>query len=124
MRQIGAPELPVMVQTFVVPLDVKVTGVEVSVKERFTIEQTLTPYPAQPIPPETGERIDFIQPDSAIYKGDNVFPQERAEIIADYNEMGYHLVKVQLNPVVYDPVSRKIYINPKSVIRKGTFLYF
>ena len=111
IQQVGAPELPVTVQTFVVPLNVKVTGITITVKKRSTVEQTLTPYPAQPIPPETGEKINFVEPDSAIYKGNSVFPQKRAEIIADYNEMGYHLVKVQLNPVEYDPVLRKIHIN-------------
>lgn len=29
--------------------------------------------------------------------------------MADYNEMGYHLVTVQLNPVEFDPVSRKLF---------------
>lgn len=110
-QQIGAPELPTMVQTFVVPQNVKVTGVDISVKNHSVIERTFMPYPAQPTPIDTGESIEFVQPDSAIYNGNDIFPREHAEIIADYNEMGYHLVKVQLNPVAYDPVSKRIHIN-------------
>ena len=70
IQQVGAPELPVTVQTFVVPLDVKVTGVAITVKNRSTIEQTLTPYPAQPIPPETGEKIGFVKPNPVILNAD------------------------------------------------------
>ena len=112
IQQIGAPELPIAVQTFVVPLNAKVTGVDVFVKSRSAIDGTFMPYPAQPLVP-VGKKDgkDFVQPDTVIYNGSNVFPKERAEIIADYNEMGYHLVKVQLNPVEYDPVSKKIHVN-------------
>lgn len=111
-KQVGAPELPVAVQTFVVPLNVKVTGVEVSVKSSSVIEGTFMPYPVQPpIPIGIEDEPGFVLPDSAIYNGSEVFPKERAEIIADYNEMGYHLVTVRLNPVEYNPVSRKIHVS-------------
>ena len=110
-QKVGAPQLPVDVRTFVVPLNVKVTGVNVSVKQREAVEGNFLPFPIQPATPIDGKGIvDFIEPDSAIYQGTELFPQNHAEIIADYNEMGYHLVTIQLCPVEFDPVTHKIYL--------------
>ena len=51
IRQVGAPELPVIFKTYVVPLEAQVTGVEVSVSNRIPVNGIFTPYPAQqPIP--------------------------------------------------------------------------
>lgn len=59
IQQIGAPELPIAVQTFVVPLNAKVTGVDVFVKSRSAIDGTFMPYPAQPLVP-VGKRMERI----------------------------------------------------------------
>ena len=57
---------------------------DVFVKSRSAIDGTFMPYPAQPLVP-VGKKDgkDFVQPDTVIYNGSNVFPKERAEIIAD-----------------------------------------
>lgn len=113
IRQVGAPELPVILKTYVVPFEAKLTRVEVSVSNRMAVDGNFTPYPVQPPIPIT-EKLDevkFTQPDASIYQGTEVYPKVKAQIVADYNEMGYHLVTVQLNPVEYDPVSQKLFVS-------------
>ena len=113
IRQVGAPELPVIFKTYVVPLEAQVTGVEVSVSNRIPVNGIFTPYPAQqPIPINNKmDVVELTQPDTSIYQGTEIFPKTKAQIVADYNEMGYHLVTVQLNPVEFDPVSRKLFVS-------------
>ena len=61
-RQVGAPELPVIVKTFVIPADAKVTGVDVTVSSRVALDGTFTPYPAQP-PVKIGDKApEFVSP--------------------------------------------------------------
>ena len=62
MRQVGAPELPVIVKTFVIPADAKVTGVDVAVNSRTALDGTFQPYPAQP-PVTVGDNApEFVPP--------------------------------------------------------------
>lgn len=113
IRQIGAPELPVILKTYVIPLEAQLTGVEVSVSSRGPVDGIFIPYPAQqpiPIDSET-DGVEFTQPDTSIYQGTEIFPHVKAQIVADYNEMGYHLVTVQLHPVEYDPTSRQLFVS-------------
>ena len=61
-RRVGAPELPVIVKTFVIPADAKVTGVDVTVGSRTALDGTFMPYPAQP-PVTVGDNApDFVPP--------------------------------------------------------------
>lgn len=113
IQQAGAPELPVILKTYVVPLEAKLTGVEVSVSNRMAVNGNFMPYPVQPPIPitEKQDEVKFTQPDASIYQGTEVYPKIQAQIVADYNEMGYHLVTVQLHPVEYDPVSQKLFVS-------------
>lgn len=113
IRQVGAPELPVILKTYVIPLEAKPTGVEVSVSNRMAVDGTFTPYPVQPPIPinDKANDVKFTQPDASIYQGTEIYPKVKAKIVADYNEMGYHLVTVQLTPVEYDPVSQKLFVS-------------
>ena len=62
IRQVGAPELPVIVKTFVIPSDAKVTGVDVTVSNRTALDGTYQPYPAQP-PVTVGDNApEFVSP--------------------------------------------------------------
>ena len=110
--RVGAPELPAVVKTFVVPLNARVSGVDVVVNSRVELKGNVVPCPVKaPVPVDGMEHSDETKPDSAVYNGTAVYPGTHAEIIADYNEMGYHLVKVCINPVEWDPVSKKLYLN-------------
>ena len=78
---------------------------------RTALDGTFMPYPAQP-PVTVGDNApEFVPPVNSIYNGSNPYPSTRAEIAADYNQMGYHLVAVRLHPIEFEPESKKIYIN-------------
>ena len=38
----------------------------------------------------------------------NPYPSIRAEIVADYNLMGYHLVSVRFYPVEFEPKTKRM----------------
>lgn len=122
--RIGAPELPVVTKTYVVPLDVKVTGVHVEITKTEEMKRNVLPYPVQaPVPINDNNRnTDEFALDSSIYAGTAVYPGEYAEIVADYNEMGYHIVRIRINPIAWDPTSGKLYLNEInfSLIYSGT----
>lgn len=122
--RIGAPELPVVTKTYVVPLDVKVTGVHAEITKTEELKKNALPYPVQaPVPINDNNRnTDEFALDSSIYAGTAVYPGEYANIVADYNEMGYHLVRVRINPIAWDPTSRKLYLKDISfaLIYSGT----
>lgn len=109
--KIGAPELPVIRKTFVVPLNAKVIEIATKINKRQKLQGTYMPNPVQmPVKVSEGQLYDMTI-DSAVYYGQKMYPEERAAVIADYNEQGYHVVIVELYPVEYDPMSRSIYID-------------
>lgn len=109
--QEGAPELPVIVKTFVVPTDAKVVDIDVVISNRIALDGTFMPYPVQPIVSVGNKTSAFVPPLDSIYNGSNPYPAIRAEIVADYNLMGYHLVSVNFYPFEFEPTTKKIYTN-------------
>ncbi|MDR2927186.1 MAG: hypothetical protein LBV41_03125 [Cytophagaceae bacterium] len=67
--EIGLPELPVYVQSFVVPIDAKLNGVTVNGINKQKLEGVFYVYPAQPPMPVSAEydTDDFIPPNPAVY---------------------------------------------------------
>lgn len=107
---VGAPQLPVVIKTFVIPWNAKVSNLDVSCSNLKPLERTFVPYPTQqPIKVRAQNNIVFTKPDSTIYNGNNIYPTNHAFIVADYIMMGYRLVKIQFNPIAYDPVTKKIF---------------
>lgn len=110
-RDVGAPELPAVQKSFVIPLDASVVGIDITTSQRTELKGKLTPYPVQK--PATVGSIDgsFTEPVDSIYNGNACYPAKRAEIVADYNTMGYHIVTVMFYPLEYDPTSKKVVVN-------------
>ena len=110
-RQVGAPELPVVVKTFVIPLDAKATGVDVTIGSTATLEGECLPYPAQP-PLAVGQAgAAFVGPCDSIYNGTGLYPAKRAEIVSERVYMGYRLVTICLYPMQYDPTAKKVHFS-------------
>lgn len=113
-RQVGAPELPVVVKTYVIPLDAKPTGVDVTVGSSTALDGEYMPYPAQPPLPVGNADTAFVEPCDSIYNGAERYPAKRAEIASDRIYMGYRLVTICMYPIEYDPVTKKIYLSDLS----------
>jgi hypothetical protein len=109
--EVGFPELPVYVQSFVVPLDAKLNGVTVNGINRQKLEGVFYVYPAQPpMPAVQYNADDFTPPNPAVYRSSKPYPGKQAEIISDDVYLGYRIVTVQLYPVEYIPLTRELYL--------------
>lgn len=110
-NQVGMPELPVISKTFVIPTDAQITNIEIKENRKTELQGTVRPYPVQPPVTTGGTNQNFIEPFDTIYNGASTYPAKRAEIVADYINMGYHLVTIWTYPIEFDPISKKIFIS-------------
>ena len=106
-NQVGMPELPVISKTFVIPTDAQITNIEIKENRKTELQGTFRPYPVQPPVTTGGTNQNFIEPFDTIYNGASTYPAKRAEIVADYINMGYHLVTIWTYPIEFDPISKK-----------------
>ncbi|NPD93046.1 hypothetical protein [Xylanibacter muris] len=110
--QTGAPELPVIIKTFVIPQNTKVTALDINLYGSTKLKGKYMPFPVQPpITVGGNEETEFTALDPSIYNNTSPYPGKHGGIVADYNEMGYHLVRIMLCPVSFDPVSRELTLN-------------
>lgn len=109
IENIGAPQLPYTIKTFLVP---KNSQVSLNVKEinKSLIDKDILLYPLQ-FPVSVGRiNPDWVEPDSVIYNSLNPFPGKYAEIISDKVSFGYRLVRIKFYPFEYIPKSRELYL--------------
>lgn len=108
LNEIGAPNLPYCVKTFLVPVGVQ-PSVQIHSVNKELLKSDILVYPAQPqviissVP-------EWVEPDSRIYNSSDPYPGNYAEIISDREDFGYHLVTVKFSPLEYVPNMRKLYL--------------
>jgi len=108
---IGNPQLPVKVLSFVLPYNFTVTGVVINSIVQEKLSENFYIFPAQPPRRLDGsEEPPFVEPNSAIYGSSAPYPNKTVEIINDVYTHGYHVVTVAIYPVVYHPANREIYL--------------
>jgi hypothetical protein len=109
--EIGSPQLPVCVESFVVPYEAIVTGISINSVIKKKIEGEFYIYPTQPPRPLDGsEPPEFVEPNTAVYNSISPYPGKVAEIISDGYTHGYHIVTIILYPVEYIPKNKEIYL--------------
>ncbi|MCL2313572.1 MAG: hypothetical protein FWC41_14035, partial [Firmicutes bacterium] len=102
-NEIGNPQLPVKIISFVLPYSSTVTGIEVSVIQE-KIEGSYYIFPVQPPRPLDGSAAPaFVEPNQAVYNSSAPYPNKIVEIINDGYTHGYHVVTVAIYPVEYHP---------------------
>lgn len=107
--QIGAPKLPVIQRTYVLPAGSIVTNVNFTNSGKTLVGSNLNLYPSQP-PCIIGKPCpEFVAPDPAIYNATTPYPEKTATITNDTNPFGYHLVTVSFCPFEYIPKDKKLY---------------
>jgi len=107
----GAPQLPVKILEYVIPIDMNVKDIIINSSEQVQIDGTYFIYPAQPPYLTDGsEPPPFVEPNSDIYDSSNPYPDKLVEVIGDGYSMGYHLVTLRFYPVEYIPAQQKINI--------------
>ena len=119
--EVGSPQLPVKIISYVLPYNSTVTGINVSVTQQ-KLEGNYYIYPAQPPRRLDGsEPPPFVEPNQEIYNSNNPYPNKTVEIINDGYTHGYHVVTVAIYPVVYYPIDREIYLRDISFTIKENF---
>lgn len=111
-REVGRPELPVMVKLLEIPLCdsaiLTITDAQYNEYEAASLGIYRDIYPAQPILPKSYKgSIPFVM-DTATYKTDSFYGRppaslERRGIMRDVN-----LARISISPVSYNPVSKKL----------------
>ena len=80
--QTGAPELPVIIKTFVLPQNKKVTALDINVGGNIKIKGKYMPFPVQPpiTVGENNEETGFTEPDPLIYNGTTQYPGKYGDV--------------------------------------------
>ena len=113
-KVVGAPQLPVKILRFVIPIDKKVSNVIVNSTSIQQLSGTYNIYPVQ-----TPQKINitalppFDNPNPQIYNSTTPYPDNLIEILDDEYPMGYHVVSLIFYPLKYIPASKilKLYTN-------------
>lgn len=99
----GSPELPILLKSYLIPVDADKVTVNVQNESKQEIKGQYNVYPAQP-PVLTGNvNSIFTTSNPKIYESNNPYPGKQAEIISDGIYMGYRIITVRLYPVEYIP---------------------
>ena len=111
----GAPELPAVAFTYLLPQRKKIKYVEIVEVEWERIPGDFYIYPKQQEVVISDER-EFAGPEKSIYNSDNVFPPKVIISVHSGNTRGYQLGQVSLVPFRYFPKSRKLHRLKKLIL--------
>jgi len=110
MEEVGAPRLPVITQSFVIPVDAEVTEVKINAVSKQKIPRSFYIYPAQqPVPTSLNYIPQNFRQDGALYASATPFPSDKVKIVFDGFDHGYHIVTIAVYPFEYIPQSREVY---------------
>lgn len=107
--QVGAPQLPVYIQNFVVPHGSTVTNIVVSNQNEVLIDNNVLLYPTQPAA-EWDSVPAFVPPDPVIYNSSSIYPANTVVKTGDNSAQGYRIVTLDICPFKYIPNQKKLYL--------------
>ncbi|MBC8314033.1 MAG: hypothetical protein H8E51_00890 [Bacteroidetes bacterium] len=111
INQIGEPQLPVKIFSYVLPIDAKDVTVNVTNTSSLQITSTYLIYPAQPPSvPDGNPPPAFIPPSEDIYNSSNPYPGKIVEITDVSCLMGYKIVSITIYPIEYIPINQVVYL--------------
>ena len=104
---VGQPQLPVKTFTYLIPVDVSVSGITVASNSVVQLNGNYNILPVQePIPTNVNPATTmFTEQDTIVYGSDNPYPSVRCEIVNDGFARGYHIITLVFYPVEYLPLS-------------------
>ena len=105
--QPGAPELPAVHLSYIIPSNTKVESLIVSQSNINQIFGEYLIYPAQP-PHKLGETIPWVPPDTVIYNSNALFPDDFIRVISHGIMDGARIVTIEIRPIQYYPASKKV----------------
>jgi len=109
--EIGSPQLPVKVISYVLPYNSTVTSITINSVSLENLSGVFYIYPAQPPRYLDGsEPTPFVEPNQTIYGSSMPYPSGTVEIISDNYTYGYHVVTLKVYPIEYIPINKEIYL--------------
>jgi hypothetical protein len=106
-KEVGNPDLPVYRVSYVLPVDVLVTGVRFTTQTKQKHDQNFNIIPVQqPITTDNSNALAFTQPNKAVYQSTSAYPNKLYEIESDRFYMGYHLITLRIYPFEYLPLTQ------------------
>ena len=113
----GAPCLPELMQSIVVPAGAVVTGVEVVSEEWMDLPGVYKVGPAQPdfILPRPGhtEEPELVGPDPVVYGSSDPYPGVALRSLASGTMSGFRIANVVLYPVRWTPATGRLQLAKK-----------
>ena len=106
----GSPELPVLLKSYLIPVDADEVILNRQIVSKQKIEGQYTIYPAQPPTLTSNVASTFVNPNSSIYESETPFPNKSAEIVSDGIYLGYRIITVRLYPFEYLPQRKELYV--------------
>lgn len=106
---VGAPQLPVISESFVLPPGSTVTNISINNGTSVLLEGNIDIYPTQP-PSDWKTKPAFVQPNSVIYNSTNSYPSNTLIKTDDEIRQGYHIVTLDICPFNYIPTSKQLYL--------------
>ncbi len=111
--RVGAPQMPVIPYTFVIPPDAEVRGLKIVNKKRILLGK-YNIFPVQKaVPFSSKEPPPFVEPDPEIYNSSNPYPPQVAKITHVGTKNGFKLVTVSVSPLQYIPSTHELYFYPE-----------
>ena len=111
----GAPELPAVAFTYLLPQKKKLAQVEIIEAQWEKIPGSFYIYPKQHEIVISDER-EFVGPEKSIYNADNIFPPKIIISVHSGNARGYQLGQIGIVPFRYFPKSRELHRLKKLII--------
>ena len=109
--EVGNPQLPVKIVSYVLPYNSTVTGIEVNSMTQEKLDGNYYIVPVQPPRAlDWSEPPPFVEPNLEVYNSNLPYPSNTVEIINDGYTHGYHVVTIAIYPVKYYPADREIYL--------------
>jgi hypothetical protein len=109
-NEIGNPQLPIKIMSFVLPYNSTITAIDVNATQQ-KLNGNYYIFPTQlPRPLDGSEPPPFIEPNLEIYNSNIPYPSKTVEIINDGYTHGYHVVTLAIYPMEYHPEDREVYL--------------
>ncbi len=104
-KEIGYPKLPCKVVSYIIPANMEVSSLSVSVSTTI-LQGTYTVMPVQTPEFDNGDNNDFTAPDSVLYNSNAFYPEQSAQIVShSYMDGANHIVSILIHPLRYNPVT-------------------
>ncbi|MBU4486089.1 MAG: hypothetical protein KKD38_04100, partial [Candidatus Delongbacteria bacterium] len=109
-KEIGNPQLPVRILSYLIPLESSVESVTINSSQiEILNSQEYNVYPTQPpLKTDDGDLIEFVEPNEDVYSSGLLYPDKIFEIKSEEYRFGYHVVTIEFYPVQYDTDSKEL----------------